>query len=77
MSTDDLSGPAFPCPEAGQSHFGQSDAYMGLTVRELIAAQFAAAILANPSHHGFLHAHDERNKIAFQAADSWLKARSA
>lgn len=77
MSTQDISGPVFPCPDAGQEHFGFSAAYMGLTVREYAAIHFAAAILSNPAHHEWLHSHDERNEIAFKAADSFLKARSA
>ena len=76
MSTQDTSGPMFPVMRQA-TRFGSSHQCEGLTVREYAAIQFAAAILSNPAHHEWLHSHDERHELAFEAADSFLKARSA
>lgn len=48
MSDIDTSGPAFPAPGAGESHFGDAGAYMGLTKREWFAGKALQGLLANP-----------------------------
>ena len=68
--------PAFPMLRLKTS-FSPQHQFDGLTIRDYAAIQFAAAILANPAHHEYLHSHDERNAIAFYAADSWLRNRPA
>lgn len=38
MSKKNTGGPAFPAAEAGQAHFGDSGVYMGMTLRDYLAA---------------------------------------
>lgn len=38
MSTKDDGGPAFPAPDAGEEHFSQRSAYMGMSLRDYFAA---------------------------------------
>jgi hypothetical protein len=65
-------GPAFPAPDAGQEHFNQRSAYMGMTLRDYFAAKamqgFAAAVTDFPSV-------DLMATTAYRWADAMLKAR--
>lgn len=38
--------PAFPCPEASALHFGNTDGYMGMTLRDYFAAMALSGELA-------------------------------
>jgi hypothetical protein len=38
----DDGGPAFPAPEAGQAHFGDPSAYIGMTLRDYFVAHAPA-----------------------------------
>ena len=42
----DDGGPAFPAPEAGNQHFGDPSAYMGLAIRDWLAGKSIRAVEA-------------------------------
>lgn len=78
MSTKDTGGPAFPAPDAGDEHFSQRSAYMGMTLRDYFAAQAMNSLISmlpwatNPE--------DGKPPViaanAYTMADAMLKARN-
>jgi hypothetical protein len=71
-------GPAFPCPDAGEEHFGARSAYMGLSLRDYFAAKFMQGFIASPDIEEYSPVtKDECAKRAYQMADTMLNAREA
>ena len=76
--------PAFPAPEAGQAHFGDPSAYLGLTQRDEVAVRLVAALVASTDGDGFVHPDYKREvdgptvgekfaEIAYKLADYMIE----
>lgn len=81
----DDGGPAFPAPDAGEEHFSQKSAYMGMTLRDYFAAKALPAVIAG-SCAGQHHPGSASGKLggktedliamdAYAMADAMLNAR--
>lgn len=77
MTERDDGGPAFPAPDAGEEHFSQRSAYMGLSVRDLAMLHFTAALLSNPAHAERVHDHANRMQVVTAAVDAFMEARKS
>lgn len=78
MSTNETGGPAFPAPDAGEEHFSQRSAYMGMTLRDYFAAQALAPwIQAHIDNSVDDLSMGEIARQCYRYADAMLKARSA
>ena len=71
MSDYNNGGPAFPCPDAGEAHFNDRSAYMGMTMRDYFAAKAMEGMLTRPG--GIDPKQDA--EFAYRMADAMLKAR--
>ena len=79
-------GPAFPAAEAGQQHFNDATAYMGMTLRDYFAAKAMQVLLpmmvdeypaARELDGRSAAEHARRMCIAaYRTADAMLKART-
>ena len=88
MSAQNNGGPAFPAPDAGEEHFSQRSAYMGMTLRDYFAAKAMAAVISEPMWgedssavvsrlgNGQTEA-DGYATASYKIADAMLKAREA
>jgi hypothetical protein len=86
MSKTDNGGPAFPAAEAGQQHFNDPSAYLGMTLRDYFAAK-AMQVLLPRMVEGFEAAHEKDGRTAaeharrtciaaYMTADAMIKVRS-
>jgi len=71
----DDSGPAFPAADAGEEHFGQRSAYMGMTLRDYFAAKALAPIFAHTQDEHYTY--DQVALKAYRVADAMLRVRQA
>lgn len=80
MSAVNDGGPAFPAPDAGEEHFSQRSAYMGMSLRDYFAGNFAPTMIrmvADGIHSpdaGMTPA-EAASKAAYSLADAMLRAR--
>ena len=83
MSDKDNGGPAYPAPDAARARFGEteSDAFMGMTLRDYLAAKAMQGMLAYPgdeqrgSHHNN-NDYDGVSSMAYAYADAMLEERA-
>lgn len=76
MSKQETGGPAFPAPDAGEEHFSQRSAYMGMPLRDYFAAKaFAVLVQAHVEHSVDDLSKDIVAHESYSYADAMLKAR--
>ena len=68
-------GPAFPAPDAGEEHFSQRSAYMGMTLRDYFAAKVMQSLLTQPSV-AKMSLNNLVANLAYEQADAMLARRA-